>query len=219
MNMYRGTLETSLQTAPGLPFLPSYCVQSSPQHSGTHIATGCRHACHSSPGVCANVIGFHRGEMCSPIKSANNINMIIQQSNSCPWKGKEGRSIEQKVPGMQCTTITAARMYGVVSTPATAPGKPCRVKRNIPFTFKPPPKNQVGGQVFPVCFYPKENMQLLFSKCLTTYPLVASWILLISADAMELTQLCRACMWEYTRQFSTEMFAHMSKSIAIHVQA
>ena len=66
--------------------LPSDGIQPSPQHGGPHVAAGGRHACYSCPGISANIVGFHGGEMCCAIEPPNHVNMVVQQSHSGPWR-------------------------------------------------------------------------------------------------------------------------------------
>lgn len=79
---------SSCRTSPPSPAqgsrLPSDGVEPAPQHRGPHVAARGCHARDSGPGISANVIGFHRGEMCRPIEPTHHINVVIQQSHSSP---------------------------------------------------------------------------------------------------------------------------------------
>lgn len=66
--------------------LPGDRIQPSPQHGGPHVAAGGGHAGYSGPGISADVVGFHRGEMCRPIEPTNNVNVVVQQSHSSACK-------------------------------------------------------------------------------------------------------------------------------------
>lgn len=72
--------------------LPGDGVEPAPQHRGPHVAAGRGHARHRGPGVGADVVGFHRGEVCRAIEPTHHINVVIEQSHASPCGEKVAQS-------------------------------------------------------------------------------------------------------------------------------
>lgn len=81
-----------LSTQSCRPGLPGDGVEPAPQHSGPHVAARRGHAGHRGPGVGADVVGLHRGQVCSAIKPTHHVDVVIEQSHASPCGEKVAQS-------------------------------------------------------------------------------------------------------------------------------
>src|SRR4029434_3564673 len=65
--------------------LPRYGVESPPEYGGPHVAARRGHGVHGGPVVGADVVHLYGRQVGRAVKAPHHIDMVIQQSHTCPW--------------------------------------------------------------------------------------------------------------------------------------
>lgn len=68
---------------------PSDGVESSSEDGRSDVTPRGGHTGHGGPVVCSDVVDLHRVQVWHPIKTSHYVYVVIQQSNTGPWRQKE----------------------------------------------------------------------------------------------------------------------------------